>query len=273
MIPIEEQMQLFYNNRVVNWHEHVWMNAQGELDIPQMEDLILSAEKTGMDTLLCSLPLTQYRYCSPEQVRKANDLVFQAMQMHPDKIMGMCFIDPGNIREALHEIDRCVNDYGMVGVKMYHQYFINDPVQYPVIEKCIDLNIPILMHAGKATRPPVEQPHLSGGTHFADVAQRYPEANFIMAHIGGGGDWYWQLKAIAPYKNIVTDMSGSVHDRDIMEQTVAYLGADRVLFGTDGSTGMCVGKILACDIPVEDKKTILEGTAYLKFLERGKKTC
>ena len=58
-------MQLFYNNRVVNWHEHVWMNAQGELDIPDMERLIDSAEKTGMDTLLCSLPITSKRHCPP----------------------------------------------------------------------------------------------------------------------------------------------------------------------------------------------------------------
>lgn len=271
-MTVEEQMRLFLENRVVNWHEHVWMNTEGKLDVPRMEKLIASAEKTGTDTLICSLPLTHERHCSPELVRKANDYVFQAMKMHPDKIMGMCFIDPGNVREALHEIDRCVNDYGMVGVKMYHQYFLNDPVQYPVIEKCIDLHIPLLMHAGKVTRTPAtDQPHLSNGVHFAEVAQRYPEADLIMAHIGGGGDWYWQLKAIAPYRNIATDMSGSVYDRDIMEQAVAYLGADRILFGTDGSTGMCVGKILGCDIPVEDKKTILEGTRYLKFLKRGRK--
>ena len=184
----------------------------------------------------------------------------------------MCFINPGYTREAIAEIERCVNDLGMVGIKMYHHYFMNDPIQFPIIEKCIEMDIPILMHAGRASRSPIAaQPHLSDGMHFADVAKRYPEANFIMAHVGGGGDWYWQLKAIAPYKNVVTDMSGSVYDRDIMEQTVAYLGADRVLFGTDGSTGMCVGKMLACDISEDDKKTILEGTKYLRFLERGRK--
>jgi len=272
VINIDQEMQLFYDNSVVNWHEHVWMTQDGKLDASRMEKLIVSAEKTGMDTLLCSLPVYWDRFCSPELMRKANDLVVEAMKAHPDKIMGMCFINPGFTREAIYEIERCVNEFGMVGIKMYHQYFMNDPIQFPIIEKCIELDIPILMHAGKANHTIAStQPHLSDGTCFADVAVRYPEANFIMAHVGGGGDWYWQLKAIAPYKNVVTDMSGSVYDRDIMEKTVEYLGADRVLFGTDGSTGMCVGKMLAADISIEDKKTILAGTAYKKFLERGRK--
>ncbi len=271
MVSIQEQMKLLHDNTVINWHEHVWMMPDGTLNEDALAKLIISAEKTGMDKLLCSLPLVTDRFCPPEDFRHANDLVVESMKRHPDKIMGMCFVNPGFSKEAIYEVERCVKEFGMCGIKLYHHYFINDPIQFPLIEKCIELDIPILMHAGKLYRGPMSQPHLSDGTHFAKVAERYPEAQFIMAHVGGGGDWMWQLKAIAPYENVVTDISGSVFDRDIMEQTIAYMGADRVLFGTDGSTGMCVGKILAADISLEDKKTILEGTRYLKYLERGRK--
>ena len=272
MTKIEEQMHLFYDNTVVNWHEHVRMTPDGNLDIRHAEELIAVAEKTSMNTLLCSRPVTWERFCSPELMIKVNDAVIQATKRYPDKIKGMCFINPGFTKEALHEIDRCVNDYGMIGIKLYHQYFINDPVQFQIIEKCIKLDIPILMHAGKTCRTPdPSQPHLSEGMHFADVAMRYPEANLIMAHVSGGGDWHWQLKAIAPYKNIATDMSGSVYDNDLIAEAVRHLGAERILFGTDGSVGMCIGKILGSSISVEDKKTILEGTKYLKFLEKGRK--
>ncbi len=54
-----------------------------------------------------------------------------------------------------------------------------------------------------------------------------------MAHITGGGDWDWSLKAIQDYPNVYTDMSGSVIDARVIEKTVAMLGANRVLFGTD----------------------------------------
>lgn len=268
MENIENSMRLFHDNMVVNWHEHVWESSPGVLDETRFLYLLDAADKTGMNHLLCSCPITTDRFCPPERFRMANDVVVRAMKMHPDLVLGMCFINPGYGQAALDEIDRCINDLGMVGIKMYHQYFINDPVQFPIIEKCIDLDIPILVHAGKLCHDPLSQPHVSNGVHFADVAKRYPEANFIMAHIGGGGDWYWSLKAIENSPNVVTDMSGSVYDRDIMEKTVAYLGADRVLFGTDGSLSPGVGKILAADISEEDKKTILSGGKYMRFIER-----
>ena len=158
---------------------------------------------------------------------------------------------------------------GFVGIKLYHQYQINDPVFFPIIEKCIELDIPILLHAGKPTEADEKlQPRISRGEYFADIARRYPEASLIMAHITGGGDWHWQLKAMEKYPNVVLDMSGSVIDSPVIEECVARIGADRVLYGTDGSTAAGVGKILGANISEEDKKTILAGTKYRRFLER-----
>ena len=178
-------------------------------------------------------------------------------------------MNPGYSREAVAEIERCVNELGMIGIKLYNQYFISDPVLHPVIEKCIELGIPILEHAGKQMSLPVDQPFISDGTHFAKVAEKYPEAVIIMAHIGGGGDWQWSLKAIADCPNIYTDISGSVYDEGIIEQTVSYLGAERVLFGTDGSFSQGIGKILAANISEKDKIEILNNTRFSRYLERG----
>ena len=66
-------------------------------------------------------------------------------------------------------------------------------------------------------------------------------------------------------------MSGSAYDCPQMEEAVQMLGADRILFATDCSIVSCVGKILGADISEDDKKTILEGTAFLRFLERAGK--
>ncbi|MPM93632.1 hypothetical protein SDC9_140772 [bioreactor metagenome] len=142
---------------------------------------------------------------------------------------------------------------------------------YPLIEACIKLDVPILEHAGKLTYEPSSQPRLSGGQHFADIGKRYPEANIIMAHITGGGDWQWQLKAIRDVKNIYTDLSGSIIDNPVIEETVRLLGADRVLFGTDGTLFAGVGKMLAADISYADKVKILGGGAYDRFVRRVRK--
>jgi hypothetical protein len=50
---------------------------------------------------------------------------------------------------------------------------ISDPVVRSVIEKCIDLGIPILEHAGKVNFKPQEQPFISDGTHFAKISHEY----------------------------------------------------------------------------------------------------
>jgi predicted TIM-barrel fold metal-dependent hydrolase len=207
----------------------------------------------------------------PEDVRLCNDTVAAAMKRHPRVIKGMAYINPGYTREALDEIERCINELGMIGVKLYNQYFASDPIVRPVIEKCIDLDIPILWHAGKLTVNPESQPFLSNGEHFAKVAQAYPEAVIIHGHIGGGGDWQWTLKAMADYPNIYADISGSVHDAGIIETACKMMGADRLLFATDGFLASGIGKILGAGIPQEDKIKILNNPRFERYLERGMK--
>ncbi|MDD4680106.1 MAG: amidohydrolase family protein [Clostridia bacterium] len=264
----EEKMKLFKDNKVVNWHEHVWDDDDGKFDAQQSDLLVQSARRAYMDVLVCSLPVSGGSP-DPDVIRRKNNIIAEAVDRHPNIIKGMAFVNPGYSREAVAEIERCVNELGMIGIKLYNQYFISDPVLHPVIEKCIELDIPILEHAGKQMSLPVDQPFISDGTHFAKVAEKYPEAVIIMAHIGGGGDWQWSLKAIADCPNIYTDISGSVYDEGIIEQTVSYLGAERVLFGTDGSFSQGIGKILAANISEKDKIEILNNTRFSRYLERG----
>ncbi|HCS72655.1 MAG TPA: amidohydrolase [Clostridiales bacterium] len=264
----EEKMKLFKDNKVVNWHEHVWDDDDGKFDAQQSDLLVESARRAYMDVLVCSLPVSGGSP-DPDVIRRKNNIIAEAVDRHPNIIKGMAFVNPGYSREAVAEIERCVNELGMIGIKLYNQYFISDPVLHPVIEKCIELDIPILEHAGKQMSLPVDQPFISDGTHFAKVAEKYPEAVIIMAHIGGGGDWQWSLKAISDCPNIYTDISGSVYDEGIIEQTVSYLGAERVLFGTDGSFSQGIGKILAANISEKDKIEILNNTRFSRYLERG----
>lgn len=269
MVSIEDRLKLFKENKVVNWHEHVWLDDKGKLDEKKCDLLVESAGKTYMDKLVVSSPIGRGINPSPDTVSKHNDIVAEAMRRHAGVIKGFAFINPGYAKEALYEIDRCVNDLGMIGVKLYNQYFISDPVVRSVIEKCIELDLPILEHAGKLNYEPQSQPFLSDGTHFAKISPEYPEAVIIQAHIGGGGDWQWSLKAIADCPNIFTDTSGSVCEEGLIEQTVKYLGVDRVLFGTDESISAGIGKILSAKISEQDKVKILNNAKFERYLERG----
>ena len=267
----KNSLKLFEDNLVINWHDHSdqrWFATEEELKIfdeSYYNRLVETVEKFHFDKTVISF-LSMDDKCSVEKMKLANNINAEGIRRNPDKFVGLCFVNPGYQKEALYEIDRC-REMGFIGLKLYHQYKLNDPVLFPIIERCIELDMPILMHAGRLTADQYEpQPKLSQGEYFAEIAKRYPESNLIMAHITGGGDWHWQLKAIEKYDNIVLDMAGSVIDEPVIEECVKRIGAERVLFGTDFSASASVGKIIGADISEEDKKTILCGKRYKRFL-------
>lgn len=266
---IQEKMKLFHDNPVVAWHEHVSGSDPHHVDLKQVDKAVEVMDLFGIDKVVTSLPLAAERQCTPELFRAANDRTYETISRHPGRLYGQAFVNPGYMRETLEELERCA-DLGFVGVKLYHQYYMDDPAQFPMIEKCIQLNFPILMHSAKCTDWETNsvQPRLSNGVHMANIAARYPEATFIMGHIGGGGDWKWSIEAIQDSPNVIADIGGSVHDRPMIEEAVALLGADRMVFATDGPWASGMGKILGADISLEDKKTILAGGKLAKFLER-----
>ncbi len=219
--------------------------------------IIEAADALGIDQLCCSVPITRGAP-TPDQVRECNDDVLAAMREFPDRILGYCFLNPGYSREAIEEMNRCIEGEGMMGVKLYNQYFASEPVVFPIVERAIELGVPILHHAGKvcdaATR--AAQPRLSNGEHLAELGRRYPEAMLILGHIGGGGDWEWAVKAVRGVPNVYADTSGSVVDMGMIELAAKELGAERLLFATDMTMEGGVGKILDADLTDEQREQI-----------------
>ena len=252
----------------IDAHCHVRAGREEELS---SQRLVEAGEMLGITEYWCSRPITA-RYGSLEEIRAGNDAVLAAMRRYPQRIRGLCFVVPGYYREACAEIERCL-DAGMIGVKLYHQYKINDPAVWPVIELCTQRRVPILVHAGYGTDPRTmaEQPRLSHGADFAEVSQRFPETMFIMAHIGGGGDWEWTLRALRDSSpNVYVDVSGSNLDDGQVEFAVAELGAQRVLFGTDGTMAGCVGKVIGASLTEEQRHLIFWGNAERLLAAQGK---
>ncbi|MBE6912213.1 MAG: amidohydrolase [Ruminococcaceae bacterium] len=278
-MDIKEKVKLLSETEVVSWHEHVSgilrdRGAPGDrLNVAHCDAQMEVLDTLGIDKIVVSKPLSADKHASPEKCIVANNMVYEATKRYPGRIFGQAFVNPGFIRETLNELDRCVKELGFIGVKLYHQYFMDDPAQFAMIEKCIELDIPILMHCAHIMDPATRkrQPRCSDGFHMANAAKRYPEATFIMGHIGGGGDWKWAIKAIADCPNVYADIGGSVFDRPLIEESVALLGADRLLFATDGMWSSGVGKLLGADISDEDKKTIFSSKAFNKFLKKAGK--
>jgi predicted TIM-barrel fold metal-dependent hydrolase len=71
------------------------------------------------------------------------------------------------------------------------------------------------------------------------LAARHPQANFILAHIGGGGDYAHTFRAVRDLPNVYLDTSGSGTDRGMLDDALAAVGAARIVWGCDIT--MCTG--------------------------------
>ena len=173
-------------------------------------------------------------------------------------------------RYARDEIRRCVEDRGFIGIKLYNEYRCTDPVVSRVVELAIELRVPIPHHAGHLHYFLEDQPHISDGGHLAELSRRYPEAMLICAHVCGGGDWEWTIRALRHAPAVSLDLSGSVTDDGVVELAARTLGADRLLFGCDMSMTASVGRLRGADLTPDERRKIL-GENMERLLARRRK--
>ena len=254
---------------VIDCHAHLHHHSSASHQENDRK-LIEAADKLGIDRLCCSI-LTPRRPATAEGFRECNVWVAEGMKRFPGRVLGYCYVNPGHPREALEEIRRCVEDRGFMGVKLYNEHRCTEPVVYPVVELAIELGVPILHHAGHGHHPIPKQPNISDGGDLAQLARRYPEAMLICAHVGGGGDWEWTIKALRNAPSVYLDTSGSVTDEGIIEMAAGVLGVERLLFGCDMSMTAGVGKIRGARLSPDDKQKILGGNMTKILKMRGER--
>ena len=245
-------MRIDAHMHVVGRHASAGWQGRWEDD----REVIETADKLGIDQLCCSIPI-QGKNATPDQVREVNDSLRHTMHRFPDRILGYAYIDPGYRPAALAEMDRCILKHGMIGIKLYNQYRCWDPVAHPIVERAIELGVPILHHGGHQTPTPNRkpQPNRSDSRDFVRLARRYPEAMIIEGH-PIVGDWEWAIRVLRDAPNVYVDTSGSVLDEGMIEMAVRELGVNRVLFATDVTMEGGVGKVLAARVTERQREWI-----------------
>ncbi len=257
--------------RKIDLHNHVFdLVHLPNANWKRVEAMVEAAGILGIERLCCSRPITGGALVEIDQVIDSNNAVLAAMQRFPEKLDGFCFVQPGNGRAALDEIDRCL-DKGMLGVKLYNQFKYSDPIVFSIAEKCIERDIPFLGHSAHLTdaKSLAAQPKTSDSLDFCQLSGRYPKLKLVLGHVNGGGDWEWAIKGLRDCPNVLLDTSGSVLESDTIEYCVEELGADRILFATDQTMEGCVGKILTADLTPEDREKIFWKNAQ-RILKRAR---
>lgn len=224
------------------------------------------ADRLGIDKLMISNFLRPFSEGRPEDFRAKNSFIIKCMKEHPGRFIGTVALNPAFRKESLEEIDRC-RDAGMTGLgELYNQVKIDDPLYYPIIEKCIDLNWNIMMHSpvghSRVKLYQSEPKNISLPEDFARIAGRYPEALFQFAHIGGGIDWEYACKVLKNVPNVFIEVSGSNNAAGMIDFALKYVGEDRLVFGCDYSFYQGVGQLFSAKLTdVQRRKIFFENIA------------
>ncbi len=194
---------------------------------------------------------------SPEDVVVGNDAMREIAAREHTRVRMYATVNPNYTSHALAEIERCVA-LGAVGVKLLASRRADDPLLDPIAELAAARGLPILHHVWQHRRREWPSQEISDGADLARLAARHPRATFILAHIGGGGDWAHTFPAIADYPNIYPDVSGSGVDRGMLDTALEVLGPERLLWGCDLTMETGLAKLRAFEaIGLEKEKLSL----------------
>ena len=184
---------------------------------------------------------------SPRDVTDGNDAMLDLLERENQRVRMFATVNPNYTDHALAEIDRCVAR-GAIGVKLLASRRADDPLLDPIARLAGERQLPILHHIWQHRRREWPTQEISDGADLARLAARHPTTNFILAHIGGGGDYAHTFPAVVDCPNIYPDLSGSGVDRGMLDDAVAALSPQRLLWGSDLT--MCTGlaKLRALDV-------------------------
>jgi uncharacterized protein len=179
---------------------------------------------------------------SPEDLAYANAALRDLQRAHPDRVRGYVTVNPNFQVSALAEIARGLAE-GMVGIKLAASRRASDPLLDPIAREAARHGVPVLQHVWQHRRREVPGQEISDALDLGALARRHPSARFILAHVGGGGDWAHSLRVLVGLPNVLVDLSGSGVDRGMLELCVECVGVDRLLWGCDLTIDAGVAKL------------------------------
>ena len=186
-------------------------------------------------------------FASPADTTLGNDAMRAIATAHADRVRWYAAVNPNDTTHALAEIDRCVAA-GAIGVKLAAARRADDPLLDPVADRAAAGGLPILHHIWQHRRRHWPSQDASDGADLARLASRHPSATFILAHIGGGGDYRHTFAAVSDVPNIYLDLSGSGVDRGMLDDAYAAVGASRLLWGADITLCTGLAKLWALEV-------------------------
>jgi predicted TIM-barrel fold metal-dependent hydrolase len=237
------------------WDLHTHFPSTGLTAEQRAERLLRVADRMGIERLCLYMGFPWSLDPTPEKFRAENDQVLSVLPKWPDRLLGFVYLNPKHVDASLAELERCVANGPMVGVKLWVAQRCNTPEVDRIVQRAHELQALVFQHTWLKVMS--NYPGESTPIDFAELAQRHADMPLVCGHTGG--DWEQGIRAIAPLKNTYADLAGSDPVASYTEMAVRELGAERVLYGSDASGrsfSSQLAKVYGADVPKEAKKLI-----------------
>jgi len=268
---------------VLDSHFHVGVNP---LSTCRPEDLIDWMDTNSVDIQMVMQVNEGFCHRTPSwNPFIGNDFIASVQRRWPDRVIGLAGVNPYhqppadlpdhvaariNGNPALEELDRCIGELGLYGLKMHpleHHYQINSPhIIDPMLRRLTELQ-------SETGRPLALLIHAAGDSinnspeSIADIASRFPELLFIATHAG----YKWAMPTVAhtlgPLANVKLDLTTAAGARALRPILKEY-GPGKFTAGSDGpfASVECKNAIVATlTEDAEEQALILGGNLAKHF--------
>ncbi len=199
---------------------------------PTVDELLREMDAAGVARAV----LLGWYWERPESCLAQNRFYAACIKAHPDRLSAFATVQPAaGPAEACAEL-RWARDAGLCGLgelSPHSQgYTCAAPAFAAVMEQAAELGWPVNLHVTDPESRPYPGRVDTPLDDFLELARRFPQTNFILAHWGG----LLPLRTTeAIPDNIYYDTAASplLYGQDIWRKFCAQVPAERVLFGSD----------------------------------------
>ena len=222
---------------IIDIHAHVGYKNAKERYLP--EEFITVMDKAGIDKSV----ILGVDHGVSSLTNFEDEEVASFCEKYPDRLIGFSSVHPNRSNPHL-KVERAVKKLGLKGVKLYPHagFYVNDPRLDLVYEKCLEMNIPVMIHTGAKA---LQRQYLkyNNPIYIDDVVTKFPKLEVIMCH--GGFPWCDEFLAIVHSASCVwvditfLDYIENVFKRKglcerIIKNLVEVIGPHRLLWGSEG---------------------------------------
>ncbi len=174
--------------------------------------------------------------CDAPIVYASNEYVAGLCRSCPGRLTGFASVDPRR-EDAAEVIEHAKTELGLEGIKLHpplQNFYPNDPKVFPLYEKAVELNMPIVFHVGTTPFGSLARLDQANPILLDEVACAFPDLRIMLTHLGTL--WHNETFMLAEKNpNMFVDTSAYLYEipKLLTMEVIQRVGEDKFVFGTD----------------------------------------